>query len=181
MPTPAITASTDQLSMRHCFPSSIYHCRKRILLAVVLLSYGCACHQPDCASSGLKSLKRLDHFAVHVKNLQTSEEFYRRVFGFHVINKWTTTWMVGNDYIRVGLFQRPQAAAVDDPDNKLIIEHVAFLTDEAGFGVVLKELDQLGVPHEPAEDTGIAKSVFFHDPDGHLLEITYYYKDRPAG
>ena len=40
-------------------------------------------------------------------------------------------------------------------------------------------LDRLGIAHEPPEDTGIAKSVFFKDPDGHSLEITYYYQHIP--
>jgi hypothetical protein len=83
--------------------------------------------------------------------------------------------MVGNDTIRVGLFQRPTAAPVVDSENQLIIEHVSFLTDKAGFEEAIRTLDSLGIAHEAPEDTGIAQAVVFKDVDGHNLEITYYY------
>jgi catechol 2,3-dioxygenase-like lactoylglutathione lyase family enzyme len=87
--------------------------------------------------------------------------------------------MVGNDSIRVGLFLRTNAVAVPSLDNYLLIEHVAFLTDSDGFSADVMRLDRLGVKHDPPEDTGIANSVFFNDPDGNLLEITAYYRDQP--
>ena len=131
------------------------------------------------SASSLPGLRRLDHYAVHVTDLSRSAAFYERVFGFGIVNKWKTTWMVGNDRMRVGLFLRPKAARVADPDDKVLIEHVAFLTDEHNFNRCLSALDRLGIRHEPPEDTGIAKSVFFKDPDGHSLEITYYYQHIP--
>jgi catechol 2,3-dioxygenase-like lactoylglutathione lyase family enzyme len=123
----------------------------------------------------LSYLLRLDHYAVHVASLEVSAAFYERVFGFGVVHKWTTVWMVGNDRIRVGLFQRPEATAVADPNSKLLIEHVAFLTDKIGFEQAIKTLEALGIAYEAPEDTGIAMSLFFKDPDGHNLEVTYYY------
>jgi glyoxylase I family protein len=135
--------------------------------------------QTEAAAKPIAGLRRLDHFALHVTDLDRSAAFYQRVFGFQIINKWSTTWMVGNDTIRVGLFLRPAAKPVSDPDNAVLIEHVAFLTDEAGFAGAVKQLDSLGVAHDLPEDTGIAKSVFLKDPDGHSLEITYYYQHVP--
>jgi hypothetical protein len=60
-------------------------------------------------------------------------------------SKWKTTWMVGNDSMRIGLFWRPQAAKIANLDNKTVIEHVAFLTDERHFNVCLSRLEQLGI------------------------------------
>lgn len=125
-------------------------------------------------------LRRLDHFAVHVTDLERSAAFYKRVFGFELVHKFTTTWMVGNDSIRVGLFLRPEAKPVENPDQLAVIQHVAFLTDKDGFEKAVKQLDVLKVPHEEPDDSGIAFSVFVNDPDGHLLEITYYYQNVPA-
>lgn len=48
----------------------------------------------------LPGLRRLDHFAVHVTDLPKSAEFYQRVFGFDIINKW-------KNYLDGG--QRPHA------------------------------------------------------------------------
>lgn len=134
---------------------------------------------PASASGPITEIRRLDHFALHVTDLERSAAFYEKVFGFQMINKWKTTWMVGNDYIRIGLFLRKDATKIDDPDNRIIIEHVAFLTDERGFESAVSKLTVLGIKHDPPEDTGIAKSVFFRDPDDHLLEITYYYAKAP--
>lgn len=77
--------------------------------------------------------------------------------------------------MRLGLFWRPQATLVEDLDNKVAITHLAFLTDSAGFDSAQVELKGLGVPFDGPEDTGIAYSLFFKDPDGHELEITTYY------
>ncbi len=153
--------------------------RAAFAAVVAALLTGCASTEISRPLAPLPGIRRLDHYAVHVTDLARSAAFYERVFGFGIVNKWKTTWMVGNDRIRVGLFLRPKAAIVSDPDNKVLIEHVAFLTDERNFNRCIVGLDQLGIPHEPPEDTGIAKSVFFNDPDGHSLEITYYYQHIP--
>lgn len=153
---------------------------KQLLWAVALIAVfvsGCSCLQKPQAGLGVR---RLDHVALHVKDLSRSAEFYRQTFGFEVVHQWKTTWMVGNDQIRLGLFQRPNANPVEDPDDKILIEHFAFLVkDQKEFDSVVKELDRLGVRHDEPEDTGIAKSVFFRDPDGHNLEVTFYYKEKP--
>jgi catechol 2,3-dioxygenase-like lactoylglutathione lyase family enzyme len=119
-----------------------------------------------------------DHVAINVTDLERSAQWYKRVLGFKIVHKWTTTWMVGNEKMRIGLFHRPKATPVEDLDNKLAITHFAFLTDAKGFERVQKKLKRLKVPFDPPEDTGIAFSIFFHDPDGYELEVTTYH-ERP--
>lgn len=119
-------------------------------------------------------LQRIDHIGLNVRDLPTSAEFYRSVFGFGVVHKWTTTWMVGNDIMRLGLFQRPTATPTCNIDNTIAITHVAFRTDAAGFAAAQDKLRKLGIAFDPPEDTGIAYSVFILDPDGHQIEITTY-------
>jgi glyoxylase I family protein len=154
-----------------------------VIAAVVFLSaFTAACSFISVGSpqsDGLKTLRRIDHVALNVRSLETSAAFYERLFGFTVINKWKGVWMVGNESMRIGLFEHPAATAIAKPDDSLVIAHVAFLTDQSGFDACVREIDQLGIPHEPVEDTGIAKSVFIRDPDGHELEITYYYQKQP--
>jgi catechol 2,3-dioxygenase-like lactoylglutathione lyase family enzyme len=121
----------------------------------------------------------LDHFAINVRDLQTSADWYNRILGFQILHKWATTWMVGRDNIKVGLFLRPDAKPLTDIDSQLIIQHVAFLVDGDKFSAALNEIKNKGVTIvEGPEDTGIAYSFFFKDPDGNLLEITTYH---PAG
>ncbi len=117
----------------------------------------------------------IDHVAINITDLNRSADWYARVMGYEIIHKWTTTWMVGKGSMRLGLFQRPTATPVDDLDNKIAITHVAFLTDAEGFERVQEKLKELGVPFEGPDDSGIAYSIFFKDPDGHELDITTYH------
>jgi catechol 2,3-dioxygenase-like lactoylglutathione lyase family enzyme len=118
----------------------------------------------------------LDHYAVNVADLQRAADWYQRALGFKVLHKWQTTWMVGKDNIKVGLFLRPDAKPPSDPDKELLIQHVAFLLDGDKFYAALKELADKGVQVDGPEDTGIAFSAFFNDADGNLLEFTTYHQ-----
>jgi catechol 2,3-dioxygenase-like lactoylglutathione lyase family enzyme len=115
----------------------------------------------------------LDHYAISVTDLERSAEGYRHVLGFHVLHKWTTTWMVGGGNVEVGLFLRPDAEPA--PDTSRAIKHVAFLVDDGEFAGTQDELTCKGIEVQGPDDTGIAYSLFSADPDGHLLEITTYH------
>jgi catechol 2,3-dioxygenase-like lactoylglutathione lyase family enzyme len=122
----------------------------------------------------------LDHYAVNVTDLQRSADWYEKTLGFKILHKWQTTWMVGSGNIKVGLFLRPKAKPLPDIDSELIIQHVAFLVDGDKFNDAIAELQKAGVKIDGPEDTGIAYSIFFNDPDGHLLEITTYHPAVPG-
>ena len=123
------------------------------------------------------NLERIDHVGLNVRDLITSAEFYRRLFGFEVVHKRTTRWMIGADSIRIGLFQRPSSVPICSIDNAIAITHVAFRTDATGFAAAQAELQKLGVAFDPPEDTAIAYSLFILDPDGHQIEITTYDRE----
>lgn len=117
----------------------------------------------------------LDHYAINVTDLQKSADWYQRVLGFKVLHKWNTTWMIGRDNVKIGLFLRPSAKPLPDIDSQLIIQHVAFLADGDKFAAIQDELTKQDVKFDGPVDSGIAYSIFFNDPDGHLLEITTYH------
>jgi catechol 2,3-dioxygenase-like lactoylglutathione lyase family enzyme len=117
----------------------------------------------------------IDHVAINVANLERSAEWYARVLGFEVFHKWKRTWMISRGPMRIGLFHRPDATAVDDLDNRRAITHFAFVTDSNGFERAQDELRKLDIPFDPPEDTGIAYSLFVSDPDGFSVEITTYH------
>jgi catechol 2,3-dioxygenase-like lactoylglutathione lyase family enzyme len=52
-------------------------------------------------------LMLIDHIGLNVRNLSVSLEFYSRVFGFSVLHRWETTWMIQKGDLKIGLFQRP--------------------------------------------------------------------------
>jgi catechol 2,3-dioxygenase-like lactoylglutathione lyase family enzyme len=118
----------------------------------------------------------IDHFAISVKNLQTSFDWYNKVFGFELFHKWNTTWMIHLGDMKIGLFERPRAIAIDDLDNKIAFQHLAFHVSPDAFIEAQIYLTTLGIPIvDGPEDTGVAYSIFFVDPDGLLLEITTYH------
>jgi catechol-2,3-dioxygenase len=123
-------------------------------------------------------LDYIDHFAISVKNLQTSFDWYKKVFGFEMFHQWKTTWLIHLGDMKIGLFERPQAAAVDDLDNKIAFQHLAFHVSADDLIAALIELANLGIEFDGPEDTGVAYSLFVSDPDGHLLELTTYYGEK---
>lgn len=123
------------------------------------------------------NLTIIDHVGLNVTDLARSIAWYMEVFDFQVLHRWpsNTTVMVGAGSIRLGLFLRPNAAKVADPDQAVMMTHVAFGVSPDRFALVLAHLKGLGIPFDPPEDTGIAYSIFLADPDGHQVEITTYH------
>jgi len=117
----------------------------------------------------------IDHFAISIKNLQTSFDWYQKVFGFEIFHQWKTTWLIHLGDMKIGLFERPQATPVDDLDSKIAFQHLAFHVSADGFIEAQIELGNLGIEFDGPEDTGVAYSLFVNDPDGHLIELTTYY------
>jgi len=51
--------------------------------------------------------------------------------------------------------------------------HLAFRADRKNFLAAQRELKERGIKFE-FQDHEISHSIYFHDPDGHELEITTY-------
>ena len=79
--------------------------------------------------------------------------------------------MVGRGNIKVGLFLRPQATPLEDPETKLVIAHIAFAVDGDKLEAARLALVASGVEVEGPDDSGIADAYFFKDPDGHELGL----------
>src|SRR5215467_14423467 len=116
------------------------------------------------------NLKAIDHVAVSVKSLEDSFRWYSQVLGFQLFHKFTRTWMIERDGMKIGLMRRADAQPVDDLDNKIAIQHFAFGVTEDDFALTVDTLQALNVEFDGPEDTGIAYSIFLTDPDGHTVE-----------
>ena len=117
----------------------------------------------------------LDHTILSVNDIQTCVRFYRKILGFSY---------EPDALIRISptlvfqLMQRPPQ----------ISQHLAFSMSRAEFEATVGRLKAAQIPYGDNFDTvgtmtgpGIshgsrknAKSIYFKDPDGHMLEIMHY-------
>jgi catechol 2,3-dioxygenase-like lactoylglutathione lyase family enzyme len=113
-------------------------------------------------------MPRLDHAAFETPDPDATAAFYQRVLGARVVKTEGHPVMayVGNS-----------GFAFHEPDGPG--DHVAVRVTEDERAELKHRLDEAGVEWQE-RDHGIAKGVFFNDPDGRQLEaITYQGGDDP--
>ncbi len=121
----------------------------------------------------------LDHIILKVNDLAASVAFYTEVLGFV---------LAGTDgpftVIRVGPECQLQLAPWGTPG----FEHYAFAVSSAEFEAIFARIKVAGIAHGPAFDSvgtnttpgeeagarGLAPTLYFNDPNKHLLEIRTY-------
>ena len=112
-------------------------------------------------------VRGIQHLNLQVADLARSRAFYTDVLGFAVsFAKGNTVWVeAGGDIL--GLSEGSDAPAGRS------FEHFGFMVD--GAGEVDRWAEQLrgkGVtPEKGPYDRSDGRSLYFRDPDGHLLEI----------
>jgi catechol-2,3-dioxygenase len=126
------------------------------------------------------SVKSLDHVEVFVSDIQGAARWYEQVLGLKEITRWDPEpVMIGAGGTKVALFQSQTTAA--QPVGELKIDsgwrRVAWLTDAEGFKLAQEHLTTLGIPFAGPQDHGQSRSIYFADPDGNPLEITFYLSD----
>jgi catechol 2,3-dioxygenase-like lactoylglutathione lyase family enzyme len=121
----------------------------------------------------------IDHIILKVNDLEASVEFYTRILGFSD---------EGRDgpftVLRVGPGSQLQLAPWGTPG----FEHYAFAVSEQEFGSIFERIKAAGMAFGPSFDTvgrnigpgresgarGMAPTLYFNDPNQHLLEIRSY-------
>jgi len=74
----------------------------------------------------------------------------------------------------IALFRaKPVPAETTSISPRVTMLHVAFRTDRPHFQQAQAELGLRKIPFE-FQDHQISQSIYFHDPDGHQIEITTY-------
>ena len=116
----------------------------------------------------------IDHIGLAVKDVQKSVEWYKELFGLERL--YEGVWgifpgVVGIGDTSVAFFP------TDDPNiplpDGLPIHHLAFRVDRANFKAARETLQQRGIEFE-FQDHKIVHSIYFYDPDGHLIELATY-------
>ena len=122
-------------------------------------------------------LLELDHFGIDVSDLDRAEEFYTRVLGLEVAQRFGRHQVL----LRCGsqmlaLFERQDLPprVTDKIDNPLGKGHHAFKVNRTDFRSAQKEFSAHGIPAHRPIDWGDHDCLYFLDPDGNLLEIVCY-------
>ncbi len=125
-------------------------------------------------------VKSIDHVEIFVRDIAASERWYRETLGLRRAVSWSPEpVMIGRGGTKLALFRagrgsRPLDTRAHRNSARCVsIHRVAFLTDTRGFEAVQTRLDARGIAFRGPIDHGATRSIYFHDIDGILLEITH--------
>jgi catechol 2,3-dioxygenase-like lactoylglutathione lyase family enzyme len=124
---------------------------------------------------------RLDHIILNVNDRAKSVEFYTRILGFTYEGEREGTPF---STVKVG----PDFMLQLSPFGTKGGEHLAFAMSRDEFDAAFQRVRDAGIEYGDAFDTagnmrgpgdsagalGPCKSVYFFDPNHHLIEIAYY-------
>lgn len=120
------------------------------------------------------AVERIDHVEVFVRDLESAVRWYDDVLGLKEIRRWDPhPIMIGLGDTKLALF-KAAAGSQSEPMAGVRWRRVAWLTDETGFAHAQRHLKARNIPFEGPIDHEGAFSIYFADPDGNPLEITYY-------
>ena len=120
-------------------------------------------------------LQRLDHVSLNVRDRERAIAWYTDVLGLPQLNEPTEDdepVFLGQPGLQFGLFQAQRESPARKPESSGL-RHVAIVVDD--LDAAQERLRSHGVEFR-YEDHGSALSVYFTDPDGHVLELTTYVR-----
>ncbi len=126
-------------------------------------------------------LEGIDHVALGVRDIERSAKWYIDVLGFERLHEgmWDgVPTFIGKGDTGIALFPADQETK---PSGRREIRmlHLAFRANRENFLAAQRELEKRGIEFE-FQDHEIAHSIYFSDPDGHILEITTYELPQPS-
>ena len=125
----------------------------------------------------MPELEGIDHVALAVRDVRRSAKWYQDVLGLERL--YEEAWgdypaVVGIGRAAIALFPVEGSDPKPRPGRDVLaMRHLAFRADAENFATAQRELTARGLEFE-FQDHGIAHSIYFHDPDGHEIEITTY-------
>ena len=123
-------------------------------------------------------LEGIDHVALSVRDVELSAKWYIDVLGFE--RKHEGMWngiptFIAKGTTAIALFPARNHDSKKTPASAAWMDmlHLAFRANRQNFLAAQRELKERGITFE-FQDHEISHSIYFHDPDGHELEITTY-------
>ncbi len=124
-------------------------------------------------------LREIGHVLLRVLDLERSKKFYSEMLGFEILEEdpehgGTFMALPGQSHA-IDLFQvKDTELAERQTPGVRGLGHLAFrVDDEPALKAAYFALVEKGVTIERKIDHVSQKSIYFHDPDGNLLEIYY--------
>lgn len=123
---------------------------------------------------------------LRVANLERSMEFYEKVLGLELALKEQERrvafyWIGGRGKTALGLWEKPPWVSEGNAGDRIITQHFAFEVDLADLSrtmaaVKQKEIELRNFFGRITDTPSVfgwmpAASIYFNDPDGHLLEF----------
>lgn len=118
----------------------------------------------------MPKVSRLGHFGLRVKNLQSALAFYRDLLGLRLTAE-------SKEDKCLFLSSRPEEEhhellISERPEEQRIISQISFRVENLDeLRDFHRELQQQKIPIDRIRTHGHSISIYFHDPDGNLIEI----------
>lgn len=121
-------------------------------------------------------LEGIDHIALSVRDVKRSAHWYIDVLGFE--RRYEGMWegvptFISKGTTAIALFPLRAEATSAATRGTVRMLHLAMRANRQNFLLAQSELGQRAIKFE-FQDHEISHSIYFHDPDGHELEITTY-------
>ena len=123
--------------------------------------------------------KKLAHIVLRVRDLERSKAFYTDVLGLRQTGEipgFMAFFSAGEDSHDLALMRLGPDAPGPDPQ-RVGLYHFAYAVERPeDLEGAYRHLKEKGVPIVGSADHGVSMGIYFRDPDGNEIELTY---DRP--
>jgi catechol 2,3-dioxygenase len=134
----------------------------------------------ESASPPIHPQVRIGHVHLKVSDLERALDFYCRVLGFEVTQRYGTEAAfisAGGYHHHIGLNTWESLGAGPPPRRSTGLYHLAILyPNRAELANALRRLIATGIELDGASDHGVSEALYLRDPDQNGVEL---YWDRP--
>jgi catechol 2,3-dioxygenase len=124
------------------------------------------------------NIKRTGHLVLRVKDLERSKRFFTEILGLQLTGDngkgmlFFSSDFKTNHHMLAILRAGQGEAPMPEPERQIGMHHVAYeLSSFADLREAYRIFKDNGVKIHQCVFHGVTKSIYFHDPDGNILEV----------